>query len=161
MAEALTTSREDTPKANPQRLLYMLVGVLATLVVVLGAVAAWGFVGSRSAAPGAASVADSGSLVVFDAFIVNLADPAGDRYLKATLRAVSSDPQLAATLERNAILKTKIRDRVITVLASKTFSELSSPIGKETLRRELAREINGLVGANAVDEVLFAELVIQ
>lgn len=163
MSQSLTNVRDESPRATPARALYVLIGVLATLVVILGAIAVYGLVGDAKPASSFSSstVGEEGSLVVFDSFIVNLADATGDRYLKATLRAVSAEPDLGAALDRNLVLKTKVRDRIITVLTAKTFAELSSPFGKETLRRELAREINAVLGGEAVSEVLFVEFVVQ
>ena len=101
------------------------------------------------------------SLVSFDTFVVNLADPKGDRFLKATLRAVLSDPEVAAELQKDELTRTRVRDRIISVLTSKSFEEVASPGGKDSLRQQLLREINQSLPDDVVSEVLFVEFVVQ
>jgi flagellar FliL protein len=93
--------------------------------------------------------------------VVNLADAGGDRYLKATLRAVSRDDTLPTQIARDRVLHSRIRDKIITVLTAKRYDDVSSPIGKETLRRELAHEVNKVLAREAVEEILFVEFVVQ
>jgi flagellar FliL protein len=101
------------------------------------------------------------SLVSFDTFVVNLADPVGDRFLKATIRAVLSDPDTARELQQDELTRSRVRDRIISVLTSRTFEEVTSPGGKDTLRQQLLREINQSLPDDVVSEVLFVEFVVQ
>ena len=101
------------------------------------------------------------SLVSFETFVVNLADPGGDRFLKATIRAVLSDPQVAEELQRDELTRSRVRDRIISVLTSKTVEEVASPGGKDSLRQQLQREINQSLPDDVVSEVLFVEFVVQ
>jgi flagellar FliL protein len=101
------------------------------------------------------------SLVSFDSFVVNLADPGGDRFLKATLRAVLNDADLARELQRDELTRARVRDRIISVLSAKTFEEVTRPGGKDSLRQQLQREINQSLPDDAVSEVLFVEFVVQ
>lgn len=101
------------------------------------------------------------SLVAFETFVVNLADPGGDRLLKATIRAVLSDPEAAEELQRDELTRARVRDRIISILTSKTVEDVASPGGKDSLRQQLQREINQSLPDDVVTEVLFVEFVVQ
>jgi flagellar FliL protein len=113
-------------------------------------------------APGAQSVAlASPSLVAFDAFVVNLADPGVERYLRASVRAVVSDPRLARELQRDELTRARVRDRILSALSAKSFEEVTRPGARDALRDELRREINRTLPDDGVAEVLFVEFVAQ
>jgi flagellar FliL protein len=113
-------------------------------------------------APGARSVAlASPSLVAFDAFVVNLADPGVERYLRASVRAVVSDPRLARELQRDELTRARVRDRILSALSAKSFEEVTRPGARDALRDKLRREINRTLPDDGVAEVLFVEFVAQ
>ncbi len=104
---------------------------------------------------------ESETLISLETFVANLADPKGDRFIKVTMRGVFSDEAQANRIISDDLVKSRVRDRFITVLSSKTFADVSSPIGKESLRRELVRELNKALGAEVTREILFIEFVVQ
>jgi flagellar FliL protein len=112
---------------------------------------------------GAPVASHSGSevLLPIDTFVINLADTRGDRFLKLSVKAVSNQPELEKQLAENELLKSRVRDRVISTLGAKTYQEINNPIGKEGLRRELAQELNGVLGPGSVSEILFTEFIVQ
>jgi flagellar FliL protein len=96
-----------------------------------------------------------------DTFLVNLQDPSGERYMKLTLRLTISPESAAAKADGDALLMARMRDRILTVLTSKTYAELGNPLGKENLRHEIRAQINPLVQPGQVKDVLFSEFVVQ
>ncbi|GAB4368014.1 MAG: flagellar basal body-associated FliL family protein [Acidobacteriota bacterium] len=100
-------------------------------------------------------------LVSLETFVVNLADPGGNRYLKATIRAVTRNPGLEERIVNDDILRSRIRNKVLTILSSKTYDSIGTPVGKEALRRELIREVNKLLGNEDVEDILFVEFIVQ
>ena len=54
-----------------------------------------------------------------------------------------------------------MRDRVLTLLNSKTASELTSYSGKEALRTELLRTLDELLEDVRVLDVYFSEFLVQ
>lgn len=115
--------------------------------------------------------------------IVNLADPGGRRYLKATIvLEVAAPPEvLAATAQAgkdggeggspNAALTAfndeinkripMINDTLTTLLSSKTFESIYTVEGKEALRLEILTEIDKRLPDLHVIAVYFTEFVVQ
>jgi flagellar FliL protein len=100
-------------------------------------------------------------LVAMDTFLVNLSDPGGDRYMKLTLRLAISPVAEANKIDENELLLARMRDRILTVLAAKTFQELVSPLGKESLRHEIQAQLEPLLDKAQLQDVLFSEFVVQ
>lgn len=98
--------------------------------------------------------------IELDEFVVNLAD--GSHYAKVSI-ALGLEKPLGGgeggKLEPN--LLAPIRDTVITVLSSKTMSQLTQGEGKEKLKEELKEKLNSLLGKEAVKEVYFTSLTLQ
>lgn len=93
-----------------------------------------------------------------DAFIVNLVDNDGERYLKAVLQLELSDQ---AAVEELNLLKPKLRDSILDLLSAKTYKEMMDPIGKQRLRDEIALRANGYLTKGKIVKVYFTEFVIQ
>ena len=168
MAEEKNEEQAETKKKS--KLMPIMLIVVGLVVVGGGSAAAvFFFTGGKSEAPASADAAEGEaapasaeqSILSFDTFVVNLADPKKDRFMKATMRAVVTDPDLESRMATDNLLKARTRARILSVLSARSFEEVTSPTGKETLRRELARELNQVFPAGSVDEVLFAELIVQ
>ncbi len=131
--------------------------------------------------PGQGQMVDTGTKVV------NLADPGGRRFLKATITievppldyffpaevteatatpaaegaAAAEDPRIA---EFNTLIEKKmpiINDILNTLLTSKTFDQIYTVEGKEALREEIKKEINARLPELGVIAVYFTEFVVQ
>ncbi|UCF66059.1 MAG: flagellar basal body-associated FliL family protein [Acidobacteriota bacterium] len=167
MAEPATEQPQHQAKKKGKGLLIVL--IVALVIVAAGAGFGLTFLlgGGRQAQAGPEEAADQAPepetsiMVPLDTFVVNLADPKGDRFLKATLRAVVTREDVARAMKQEGLLKARMRDRVISVLSSKLFQELNTPIGKEGLRRELTRELNQVLPGQSVREILLVEFIVQ
>jgi flagellar FliL protein len=132
--------------------------------------------------PGQGQMVDTGTKVV------NLADPGGRRFLKATITievppldyffeaeeptteaaaaeggegAVTDDPRIA---EFDTLIANKmpiINDILNTLLTSKSFDQIYTVEGKEALREEIRKEINARLPEFGVIAVYFTEFVVQ
>lgn len=131
--------------------------------------------------PGQGQMVDTGTKVV------NLADPGGRRFLKATITievppldfffpaevveatatpaaegaAAVEDPR---TAEFTTLVDNKmpiINDILNTLLTSKTFDQIYTVEGKEALREEIKKEINARLPELGVIAVYFTEFVVQ
>lgn len=100
-----------------------------------------------------------GNVLNLAPFIVNLADPEGKRYLKLTLAVDAKDSKLTKEIE---VRMPMIRDSILLLLTSKTFSDVASTAGKIRLRNEILQGINRTLGnLGSVHTVYFTEFVIQ
>ena len=92
---------------------------------------------------------------------VNIAETKGTRILKIVPFLVLSEPKLATEIEKyNALL----RDRVSLAASSMTIDELEGPNGRETLKKEIAVQLNQALKdrmSGAVVDVYFSEFLIQ
>lgn len=96
-------------------------------------------------------------ILKFDPFIVNLTNTAGNRYLKVSISIEL--PSEAAEESRGKTAQ--IRDSIITLLSSKSYTDVGSVSGKYQLRDEIAARINLIISEGKVKSVYFTEFVIQ
>ena len=103
----------------------------------------------------------------------NNSDPIGR--LPSTARApgktISSQPRaegIGAVIANSSLPNStrrgeaqRIRDRVLTVLTSKTFGDMSNPLGKESLRHEIQTQLQPVIEQAQIQGVLFSEFVVQ
>lgn len=104
-------------------------------------------------------VEEIGKVVSLDTFIVNLADPGGNRYLRVTM-----DLDMAGGKEAEEEMARRIprlRDAILMILPTKRYADISSTEGKTALREELTGAINGLLSAAKISRIYFKEFVIQ
>ena len=94
----------------------------------------------------------------FAPFVANLADPLGNRYIRMTLEVEVLSPEVIKELE---VQNPRIRDAMIMLLSSKTYTELSTQAGKLRLKNEILDRINQVLGGAKVTRVFFTELVVQ
>jgi flagellar protein FliL len=107
-----------------------------------------------------------GAVVSIDTFIVNLADPGGNRYLRITM-----DFELAGKPADKSAGKTagdelskrmpQIRDAVLMILSTKRYADISTTEGKTALREEILNAANGLLASSQISRIYFKEFVIQ
>ena len=99
-----------------------------------------------------------GTLFPLDTFIVNLADQERSRYLRVTM-----DLELAAATDTRKLAERlpQIRDRILMLLPSKRFADISSMEGKTALRDEIISKLNGLFLEKVITDIFFTEFVVQ
>ncbi len=98
--------------------------------------------------------------VMFDlgTFIVNLADPGVEMYAKVSITLELSDQEVTKEVEKRLPI---VKDAVIDILSSKTYSDIRTPEGKEKLRFELIKRINTILVKGGVRNLYFTEFVVQ
>lgn len=93
-----------------------------------------------------------------DSFIVNLADPGGKRYLNIKIVLEFDDKDFAGSLKRR---EPQIRDKILMILPTKTFKEIQSVEGKNSLRNTIIAELNNIVQEVKITNLYFQEFVVQ
>lgn len=101
---------------------------------------------------------DKTQIVDLEPFVVNLNDPLGRRYLRTTLKVEVIDSQAAQDVEKHMA---RVRDSIILLLSSKSYSQLDTMEKKIRLRNEIVERLNQFIGQGRVVRVYFSEFVIQ
>ncbi|MEJ5363769.1 MAG: flagellar basal body-associated protein FliL [Desulfosoma sp.] len=93
-----------------------------------------------------------------ETFLVNLADPGGERYLKVTMQlSLNSE---AASQEIDARMA-ELRDSILMLLSSKEYDDISSLSGKLALKKTLMATLNRLLKQGTVQDIYFTEFLVQ
>src|SRR5262245_25648538 len=101
---------------------------------------------SSHPAPESAPVQLEPGVVEFEPFVLNLADPTGDRYFRIVLRLVL-DRRAIAERASSGLAHAKLRDHLLTALSKKRAADMTSEAGREVLRAELVAASEALLGA--------------
>lgn len=99
-----------------------------------------------------------GPMYSLDPFVVNLIDYNGRRYLKTDIDLELSNDKMLPEVNQKVSF---IRNITINILSSKTFRDVSSIEGKDSLRREMVYRINRALTQGKIKNVYFKEFVIQ
>lgn len=102
--------------------------------------------------------AEEGLMVTLPVMVVNLADPLGRRYLKIGLEVEVINEDAQMELDK---YMPKVKDKLILLLSSKTFDQLSTMQAKMDLKNEIVNRLNQILGKNKVLNVYITEMVVQ
>jgi flagellar FliL protein len=82
-------------------------------------------------------------VVELEPFVLNLADPAGDRYFRMRASIVLDQKAIAARAS-DGLGQVKLRDRILSLLSKKRASQVTTVEGKELLRTEVQAVVEEL-----------------
>ncbi len=127
---------------------------------------AQGAAGAAHAAEGGDSAADGekgegaaeGVMVSLENIVVNPAATNGTRFLLVSAAFQVRDATTEAAFHSHEL---EIRDRVVAFLGSKTISELTNPVQRDSLKAEILARVSPLFPPNTVQRVHFPQFVIQ
>ena len=150
---------EETGKKKRSYRKWFAVGFLV-IALLAGGVLGGKYYLDQSAAKKATAQKTAGAATVWamDAFIVNLLDNGGERYLKVVLQLELSDPEVIPELKE---MKPKLRDTVLGILTSKSLKDVSTTEGKKRLKDEIAYRLNAHLSRGKILQVYFTDFVIQ
>lgn len=97
-----------------------------------------------------------GKLVPLEQFLVNLSGAHGRKILKINMELEVSNPEVQEEIEK---IKPKIRDYIIIIVSSKSFTEISAKEGKDALREEIKNQINLFLTKGQINKVFFTEFL--
>ncbi|MEJ5347471.1 MAG: flagellar basal body-associated FliL family protein [Desulfosoma sp.] len=93
-----------------------------------------------------------------DTFLVNLADPGGERYLKVTMQLSLSNEAVSQEIDNRI---GELRDSVLLLLSSKEYDDISSLSGKLALKKTLMTNLNRALKQGTVQDIYFTEFLVQ
>ncbi len=170
-AEEAQNAGAAEPKSSKSSLLLILVIVNMVVVVAVGAMVYMSRQKDGDSATidkviqGAAmehqgaSIADAdfiGQLIPLESFLVNLSGTRGNKLLKVSMELEIDGEQLREEIDKR---KPQIRDIIIILLSSKTYAQVSSTEGKESLREEIRNTLNSFLTRGKIKRVLFTEFI--
>ena len=138
----------------------MMIIIAVFAVVILGA--AFFMVQKASAKQKGHAVkkAEKGPVLSLDEFLVNLADPGSDHFLKVTV-GLELDKAKGKTPEGLKEETPLIRDAVLSSLSSRTRDQIGPEGGREKLKAEIKKKVNVALGEDDVQGVYFTNFVTQ
>ncbi len=98
----------------------------------------------------------TGPVIPLETFIVNLAGSKGRKVAKVNLELEVKGEKVQEEIERR---KPQIRDIIIITLSSKTYEDVSSKEGKDSLRNEIRDTINSFLTKGKITNVFFTEFI--
>jgi flagellar FliL protein len=90
--------------------------------------------------------------------VVNLSGDNGRRYIRLVMQLQVRGEKAKADLEKHL---GPVRDRLIFLLSSKAFEDISTVQGKYQLQAEIGRNINEVLEDTLVEKVYFTDFVVQ
>jgi flagellar FliL protein len=107
---------------------------------------------------GEGAPAGPGNSYDMENLVVNLAGTMGTRYLKCSFMVTGTDKNLRATFESN---KPKLVDITLNVLSSLSLADLEEAGAKNIIREKLMTAYNQALGRRVVEQIYFADFVVQ
>ena len=97
-------------------------------------------------------------IVPVDTIVVNLSGSNGRRYLKAKMNLEAKDGEVKKLIETKSV---QIKDRLISILSSKTLEDIDGLEAQENLRKETKDAVDVVLKVEGVLQVYFTEFVVQ
>ena len=140
--------------------LILIAGAAVVLLGGGGAAAYFFFLQGEEAQAAAPPPPDPG-VVALDPFLTNLAPDGGRHKARLQVTLAVTPKELAPTIGEDPLLVARIRDQILSKLGSSSYEELSSPAGKQKLRRSIETSVSALLEGGEVHEALFVDFVLQ
>lgn len=157
MASDATDETKEVVKGKSSLLKWIIVLVI---ILLLGAGGAFGylkFFAKHDDTPPQKAVVQP-VMQDMETFLVNLSDPGGKRYLKVTMKARLSGPQVAAEFAERT---PELRDIILTLLSSKELTDIAGPEDKAFLKQELISRLNRTLKQGQVQDIYFTDFLVQ
>jgi flagellar FliL protein len=138
----------------------MLIIIVVGAVVLVGGVGVFALKSMGGHKKGAVAKGPTSSLELGE-FVVNLADANETRYLKASIVLGIDGPVAAKGEGGSSGGDPRVRDAIIEVLSSKRFAELSTPAGKDALKKQILAAVNQRMEGSKAVAVYFNEFAMQ
>ena len=141
--------------------------IIIGLVVMIGTPTATYFVVQHATPPSADSAprrpppTEKQTVMSIDPLTVNISGTRMSRILRMQVHLVLSEPRLEGVLEE---MMPMVKDRIMTTASRRTLDELEDVVDRESLKRDIAMQVNSLVQdrmSGSVVDVAFSEFLIQ
>ena len=100
-------------------------------------------------------------ILSFEPFVVNLADPGAQHFLRINVRLIVKDEEEAKHIEHSEAMVMRLRSDILELLTTQTSEHITAPEGKAELRKEIGERASHILEPIEVDDVLFSDFVVQ
>ncbi len=107
---------------------------------------------------GGGSDSDNGLTAAIKEIVVNPAGTGGSRYLSVSLGFAFTSQKTRAKFEDNELM---VRDALISILSSKTVTQLTDAKQKEIMRYQIKKRLSKLLKTKKLDAVYYTDFVLQ
>ncbi|MBV9850307.1 MAG: flagellar basal body-associated FliL family protein [Armatimonadetes bacterium] len=156
----MSDKKEPAKGAEKKKPPIIIIASVIAVVAILGGFVVGKQVSAKSKDGAAVKKVEPGPVMPLDEFLVNLADPGGDHFLKVTVN-LELDKDKGKTPESLKEQVAPIRDAVLTALCSKTRDEITPLAGRDKLKAEIKKNVNAALGESDVSGVYFINFVTQ
>jgi flagellar FliL protein len=162
LAQLVITNMSDTPAAAKSGKSSLPI-ILAVIVVgaAAGGGAFWYARRSTPAGDAAHSRSAERGLLSLEPFVVNLADPNGTRFLRATVQLIVRDETEVDRIKKTPVALMQTRGAILELLTVQTADALVTPGGKTALKKAIAERASSALDDTKVIDVLFSDFVVQ
>lgn len=136
----------------------LLIGILA-LVLLAGGGGAYYFLFAENFAEASEEAPpEPAAIVELEPFLTNIAD---ERRARVQVALAVSPISRSAEIQADPLLVARLRDKILTMLAARTYEELGAAAGKEDFRKKVQAAAQEVIAGGEVQEALFVDFVIQ
>jgi flagellar FliL protein len=154
--------KNDSDSGSAKAATAFAAGLLAFALLAAGV---WFMTSKRRAeagSPAAAATPSVKEVLHLESFVVNLADPSGDCFLRVGVdlgleRSLSGHGEKEAA----ALPTAQVRDVILRVLSTFNSDDLLAPEGKIKLKTELVKSLQGTIPELGVREVYLTDFLVQ
>jgi flagellar FliL protein len=162
-ATAPTPEPTAAPKKGSKSKLFVIVGGVAVVLLGGGGAAFWMM---RKPAEAKAVEApkkkpDANGIVTFEPFVVNLADPGAQHFLRINVRLVVGEAEEAEKIQKSEVQLMRLRSDILELLTTETSEHIVTPEGKTELKKKINERAHHIVEPTEVADVLFSDFVVQ
>jgi flagellar FliL protein len=137
----------------------LLIGILAVVLFTGGGAAYYFLFGPNPAEAAEEEIPpEPAAIVELDPFVTNIAD---ERRARVQVALAVAPISRSAEVQADPLLVARLRDKILTMLAARTYEELTSPLGKEDFRKKVQLAAQQVIAEGDVQEALFVDFVIQ
>lgn len=163
MADETTAPAGAPPAAKKKKKLGLLLAIVVGVLVAGGGAGAYWYTRPvpETDAKEVEHEAEPGGVVTFEPFVVNLADREGTRFLRIGVQLVVEGTEAAEEVEKDQVLKVRLRSKVLELLAEQTSDHLVTAEGKAALKSAIAERASAIITPRKVSDVLFTDFIVQ
>lgn len=101
---------------------------------------------------------DEAKMVPLESFIINLNGSEGYKFMKITM---TLEVDSTATQEEITKRQAQVKDTIVVLLTSKSYSEVAGENGQQKLKEELIDTINSFLVKGKIKKILFTDFLFQ